>query len=85
MPTMPYTGVLTLGPWSFKAWKSVSQNVFIIQVEHHIPERGGWIRAWVVHPDGNLRTYPTLPEAIAAIEQFAENPQWSQCRELAWV
>jgi len=85
MATMPYTGVLTIDRWSLKAWKSLTRQAFLIQVEHDLPERGGWIRAWLVHPDGTLRTYPTLPEAIRAIEAFADQPRWDQCREFAGV
>ncbi len=85
MATMPLNGVLTLPDWSMKAWYSFDRQAFLIQVEHEIPSRGGWIRAWLVDASGNLRTYPTLSDAIAAIEAFADNPQWPHCREFAGV
>jgi len=83
MATMPNTGVLKIPHWSIKAWKSLSRNAYLVQVEHDLPERGGWIRAWLVDPSGLLQTYPTLAEAISAIEVFADAPQWDQCREFA--
>lgn len=85
MATMPYTGVLTRDHWSIKAWKSFTRDAYLVQVEHDIPERGGWIRAWLVDSDGTLCTYPTLPEAIRAIETFADTPRWDRCREFAAV
>ncbi len=85
MITMPDTGVLTLPGWSCKAWFSLSRHAYLVQVEHDRPERGGWIRAWLVDGTGTLCTYTTLPDAIAAIEAFAANPQWDQCREFAGV
>lgn len=47
-----------------KAWRSVTQNRWLIQVEHDLPERGGWIRAWLVSADTGLpRTWASLAEA----------------------
>lgn len=85
MATMPDTGVLKTDSWSIKAWKSMSRNAYLVQVEHDIPERGGWIRAWLVDTTGSLCTYPELAEAVIAIESFADHPQWNQCREFAGV
>ena len=85
MATMPITGVLTIPHWSIKAWYSFSRQAYLVQVEHDIPSRGGWIRAWLVDDTKVLRTYPTLPDAVAAIERFADDPHWTQCREYAGV
>ena len=82
---MPDNGVLKITNWSFKSWWSASRQVWLVQVEHYIPERGGWIRAWLVNAAGELLTYLTLAESTEAIEMFAEHPQWDQCREFAGV
>ena len=85
MAAMPYNGVLHTDHWSIKAYKSLDRNAYLVQLEHDMSERGGWIRAWLVDTTGALRTYATLPEAITAIESFADHPRWDQCREFAAV
>ncbi len=61
------------------------RQAYLVQIEHDVPSRGGWIRAWIVDDTGTLRTYATLPDAMAAIERFADDPQWTQCRKCAGV
>lgn len=82
---MPYNGVLKVGDWSLKSWWSESRHAWLVQVEHNIPERGGWIRAWLENPQRELLTYPTLAESTKAIEDFVEHPQWERCREFSGV
>ena len=80
-----YTGVYTRDSWSLKAWWSSSQHRFYVQVEHHLPERGGWIRAWLMDSPEHLARYSTLEDAYAAIREFLNQPDWSRCQELSGV
>lgn len=79
------SGVATRPRWSIKPWWSVREQVWLVQVEHDIPERGGWIRAWLATPDGVPRHFPSLPVATEAIEGFLAEPDWSVCVELPAV
>lgn len=76
---LPATGVVYQGPWCVKAWKSFTLG-WLVHVEHDMPERGGWIRGWLSN-DGNLLTFPTLDDAVDAMAQFLEAPDWHRCLE----
>lgn len=75
------TGVTHSAEWSLKTWWSVARQQWLVQVEHHIPERGGWIRAWLINAAGNPRAFASFPCAVRAIERFLDEPDWTQCRE----
>ncbi len=83
--TESVTGVYQTDDWSLKAWWSVSQQVWLVQVEHRLPERGGWIRAWLAASDGSVARFGLLAEAVRAIGTFLEAPQWAGCLELSGV
>ena len=80
------TGVGQIDRWSVKAWWSVTQRRWLIQVEHDLPERGGWIRAWLVSADTGLPlAFASLAEAEVVMSQFLADPDWSLCGEFASV
>lgn len=79
------TGVATTHGWSLKAWWSTSRTAWLVQVEHDIPERGGWIRGWLATEAGEPDTFALLAEAVQAIERFLESPSWARCREFPGV
>lgn len=82
---MPMTGVVTVGDWSLKAWWSMSRRAWLVQVEHRLPERGGWVRAWLSPAGEGPQAFSGLTEAWAAIDTFLAHPTWSHCREFAGV
>ena len=75
------TGVVKIPGWSLKAWWSVTRHAWLVQVEHDIPERGGWIRAWLCTDTGMLAEFDLLSTAFSAIDRFVADPDWTQCRE----
>lgn len=74
-------GVGRIPNWSIKAWRSPANSSWLVQVEHALPERGGWIRGWLVDASGHLQRYPTLQAAAQAMTAFLDHPDWSGCRE----
>ena len=83
--TESYCGVFTHETWSLKAWWSTYQRRWLIQVEHNLPERGGWIRAWLMSDPDHLMVCDTLDEAHSVISAFLSHPEWTRCRELSGV
>lgn len=79
---LPITGVAQSNTWSLKAWWSLPRQRWLIQAEHLLPERGGWIRAWLTDdpPLGPI-AFEDLNEAHERIRTFAETPHWDDCRE----
>ncbi len=77
------TGVAQSNTWSLKAWWSPRSQRWLVQAEHHVPERGGWIRAWLADGSPNPMpvTFDDLSEAHERIRAFAEAPHWDHCRE----
>lgn len=74
------TGVARQGDWSLKAWGHGPGTAWLVQVEHYVPARGGWIRAWLSTGEAP-QEFPTLEAAFAAIDAFLHAPQWDRCRE----
>ncbi len=81
---LTHTGVARQGDWSLKAWPSASRGAWLVQVEHYLPQRGGWIRAWLAAGEGPQQ-FRTLDAAFHAIEAFLSHPQWEHCQEFAGV
>lgn len=79
------TDVVHLPTWSVKAWWSLMRHQWLIQIEHEIPARGGWIRAWLATPDATLACFDSLAAAHAAGDAFLRQPTWNQCLELTAV
>ena len=75
------TGVARIEDWSLKAWWSIAQQRWLVQVEHRVPERGGWIRGWLVDAFGHLTSLGTLDAAAEAMDTFLDQPDWARCRE----
>ena len=85
MTAMTVAGVAQIEDWSVKPWWSFTRNAWLVQVEHQILARGGWIRAWLVTEAEIPAKFSLLSEALAAIETFLEAPDWTRCREFHGV
>ncbi|NMP24512.1 hypothetical protein [Sulfobacillus harzensis] len=79
------TGVATADDWSLKARWSIGRQAWLVQAEHRMPERGGWIRGWLATEAGAPAEFNLLTDALVAIERFLDAPTWARCREFSGV
>lgn len=70
------TGIIHIPGWYAKAWWSMGQRTWLVQLERACPDQGGWIRGWLATPHTDIpQTFPTLDAALAAAEAFCATPQ----------
>ncbi len=76
------TGIVKTPGWLAKAWWSIGQHIWLVQIERYWPEAGGWVRGWLTTPPQAVpQSFATVNAAQAAACAFCAAPHLTRWQE----